>query len=68
MALILLPPYIPELNRVEHIRESIRENLFRNEVFNGIDGVENQPEKALAARKMNGRRCEASPDSDDWLV
>lgn len=49
MALIFLPPYSPELNPVEHIWESIRENWFRNEVFNSIVGVENQLEKALAA-------------------
>jgi len=49
MALIFLPPYSPELNPVEHIWEHIRENWFRNEVFNSIAGVENQLEKALAA-------------------
>jgi hypothetical protein len=48
MALLFLPPYSPELNPVEHIWESIRENWFRNEVFNSIVGVENQLEKALA--------------------
>lgn len=49
MALIFLPPYSPELNPVEHIWESIRENWFRNEVFNSIGAVENQLEKALVA-------------------
>lgn len=42
MALCFLPPYSPELNPVEHIWDSIRENGFRNEVFNSMDGVENQ--------------------------
>jgi transposase len=36
MALIFLPPYSAELNPVEHIWASIRENGFRNEVFNSI--------------------------------
>ncbi len=49
MALIYLPPYSPQLNPVEHIWESIRENWFRNEAFNSIDAVENQLEKALVA-------------------
>jgi transposase len=48
MALIFLPPYSPELNPVEHIWDNIRENWFGNEVFNSIEGVENQLEKALA--------------------
>ena len=38
MALIFLPPYSPELNPVEHIWDSIRENSFRNKVFNSIGG------------------------------
>jgi len=49
MALIFLPPYSPQLNPVEHVWEAIRENWFRNEVFNSIDAVEDQLEKALAA-------------------
>jgi hypothetical protein len=38
MALIFLPPYIPQLNPVEHIWDSIRESHFGNEVFNSIGG------------------------------
>jgi transposase len=49
MALIFLPPYSPQLNPVEHIWESIRENGFRNEVFNSIEGVEEQLMRSLAA-------------------
>jgi hypothetical protein len=49
MALVFLPPYSPQLNPVEHIWESIRENWFNNEVFNSIGAVEDQLEKALAA-------------------
>lgn len=49
MALIFLPPYSPQLNPVEHIWKSIRENWFGNEVFNSIDAVEDQLEKALVA-------------------
>src|SRR5208337_4722860 len=49
VALIFLPPYSPELNPVEHIWDSIREDGFRNEVFNSIEGVENQLMQSLAA-------------------
>jgi len=53
MALYFLPPYSPQLNPVEHIWESIRENGFRNEIFNSIDGVENQLMQCLAALEMD---------------
>jgi transposase len=49
MALMFLPPYSPELNPVEHIWESIRENGFRNKAFNSIDAVEDQLMQSLAA-------------------
>ncbi len=53
MALIFLPPYSPQLNPVEHIWESIREGCFRNEVFNSIEGVENQLMQSLATIENN---------------
>lgn len=53
MHLMFLPPYSPELNPVEHIWKSIRENWFANAVFKNMDGVENQLEKALAALESN---------------
>jgi hypothetical protein len=40
MVPIFLPPYSPQLNPVEHIWENVRENGFRNEVFNSIEGAE----------------------------
>ena len=48
MALIFLPPYSPELNPVEHIWDSIRENDFSNTVFNSIEAVEDQLARSLA--------------------
>ncbi|MGO9532055.1 MAG: transposase [Syntrophobacteraceae bacterium] len=47
MTLIFLPPYSPELNPLEYIWDSIREDSFRNEVFNSIEGVENQLAQSL---------------------
>jgi len=67
MALLFLPPYSPELNPVEHIWESIRENWFRNEVFNSMTGVENQLEKALATLEGDPKTV-ASLTGFPWLV
>jgi transposase len=67
MALIFFPPYSPELNPVEHIWDSIRENWFRNEVFNSIEGVENQLEKALVALEGDTETV-ASLTGFPWIV
>ena len=67
MALIFLPPYSPELNPVEHIWDNIRENWFGNEVFNSIEGVENQLEKALAALE-NARETVRGLTGFPWLI
>jgi transposase len=44
---IWLPPYSPELNPVEHIWEEIREKWFPNRIFNSLEEVVDQLEKAL---------------------
>ncbi len=49
MALILLPPYSPELNPVEHSWEHIRKSGFRNKAFNSIEAVEDQLMESLQA-------------------
>jgi hypothetical protein len=40
MRLIFLPPYSPELNAAEHLRESLREDCFANHVFADLGAVE----------------------------
>ncbi len=40
MTLMLLPPYSPELNPVEHIWKEFREKGLKNKVFKSLDGVE----------------------------
>ncbi len=67
MALYFLPPYSPQLNPVEHIWESIRENGFRNEVFNSIDGVENQLMQCLATLEMEPATV-ASTTGFPWII
>lgn len=39
MALVLLPPYSPELNPVEHIWDHVRENALKNKAFESLDDV-----------------------------
>jgi transposase len=67
MALIFLPPYSPQLNPVEHIWDSIRENDFRNEVFNSIEGVEEQLMRSLAALETDPASV-ASMTGFPWIV
>jgi len=67
MALFFLPPYSPQLNPVEHIWDSIRENDFPNEVFNSLEGVENQLVKALSTLEKNPEAV-ASMTGFPWIV
>lgn len=67
MALIFLPPYSPQLNPVEHVWESIRENGFRNEVFNSIEAVENQLMESLVALEKDSASV-ASMTGFPWIV
>jgi len=39
LRLLPLPPYSPELNPAEHIWDDLRENDFRNDVFENLDAV-----------------------------
>lgn len=67
MALIFLPPYSPELNPVEHIWESIRENGFRNKAFNSIEAVEDQLMQSLEALEKDPASV-ASMTGFPWIV
>lgn len=67
MALLFLPPYNPELNPVEHIWDDIRENWFSNEVFNSIQAVEDQLERALATLERESATV-ASMTGFPWLT
>ena len=67
MALVFLPPYSPELNPVEHIWDSIRENDFSNVVFDSLEAVEDQLSRSLAALEKNPARV-ASMTGFPWLI
>jgi transposase len=67
MALIFLPPYSPELNPVEHVWESIRENGFRNKAFSSIEAVEDQLMESLEALERDPTSV-ASMTGFPWIV
>jgi transposase len=67
MELIFLPPYSPQVNPVEHIWDSIRENDFSNEVFNSIEGVEDQLVRSLVALE-NRPASVASMTGFPWVI
>jgi len=48
IALILLPPYSPELNPAEQIWNTLRRDYFANRVFDSLDAATNQAEHGLA--------------------
>ncbi len=62
-----LPPYSPECNRAEHIWENIRENWFRNYVFNGMDAVENTLINALVSLENDKQKVQ-SLTGFDWII
>ncbi|HOD51080.1 MAG TPA: IS630 family transposase [Candidatus Hydrogenedentes bacterium] len=51
-----LPPYSPELNPVEHLRDEVREKKFHNVVFQSMEAVEDRLAEALAELEQDPRR------------
>lgn len=62
-----LPPYSPQCNPAEHIWDEAREKHFYNKVFNSLDGVETELEKALLELEQNSPQV-ASLCGFDWIV
>lgn len=56
ISLLLLPPYSPELNPVEHIWDELREKWFQNVVFNSIEAVEDRLIEALVTLEKDNTR------------
>ena len=67
MRLLVLPPYAPELNPVEHIWDELREKYFHNKVFDSIDALEDQLAIGLVALEDDPARVK-SIVSWDWIV
>jgi transposase len=59
MRLIPLPPYAPELNPVEHLRDELREKSFGNLVFNSLDALEHHLEKALRVMELDTEKVKS---------
>jgi hypothetical protein len=67
ICLVNLPPYSPELNPAEHLREEIREKWFGNEVFKDMEGVEDQLVNALVTLENDPDRVR-SLAGFDWII
>jgi transposase len=67
MRLLLLPPYSPELNPVEHLWDELREKHFHNRVFASLDAVEQHLWQALSAFERDSERIK-SICAWPWIV
>ena len=56
MHLLLLPPYSPELNPVEHLWDDLREKAFCNIVFPSLDSLEDHLETTLRDMEQDRQR------------
>jgi len=56
MRLLLLPPYSPELNPVEHLWDELREKYFHNRVFSSLADVEQHLFETLVAFERSTER------------
>lgn len=66
MRLILLPPWSPQLNPVEHVWDEVREKWFANRVFASLNAVEEQLLTALKALEEDSARV-ASLTGFEWI-
>ena len=53
MKLVLLPPYSPELNPVEHLWDHLREKSFNNRLFSSMRAVTEQLSRSLREAELN---------------
>lgn len=67
MRVVLLPPYSPELNPVEHLWEALREDCFANTVFPDLDAVEGALEAGLIALESDLPRVQRMAGFN-WIV
>ncbi len=67
LRLLMLPPYSPELNPVEHLWDELREKSFHNRVFDSLDALENNLEAALRDMEKD-RECVQSIVAWPWII
>ena len=65
--LLPLPAYLPELNPVEILWDEIREKYFHNRLFNSLDTLEDQLERALSTLEKDPPRVH-SITGWDWII
>ena len=66
VALVLLPPYSPELNPAEQIWNQLRKNYFANKVFDSLDAATQQAERGLSVMASN-REAMSSLTNWPWI-
>ncbi len=53
---LFLPPYSPELDRVEHVWDALREKYFHNRFFDSLEAVEDHLEHARHSLERDSQR------------
>jgi DDE superfamily endonuclease len=54
--LLKLPPYVPELNPIEHVWDELREKFFHNRVFESLDALQDQLALGLSTLEVDPQR------------
>jgi transposase len=62
-----IPPYSPELNPAEHIRDELREKFFHNLTFDSIGAVEDQLVTGLRYLE-NNKELVQSTTGFSWVI
>ena len=57
--MIYQPPYCPQLNPIEEVFDYIKENDFRNRVFDSLDDVENQLSRSVNTLQEDKHRLKS---------
>ena len=67
MRLVLLPPYSPEINPVEHTWDALRENCIGNTVFASLDAADKALSKGLRSLESDPERMQ-SLTGFEWIT
>ena len=62
MRLLLLPPYSPELNPVEHLWDHLREKHFANRLFPSMNAVTDQLSRSLREAELDASMIQSLCD------
>ena len=59
MRLLMLPPYSPELNPVEHLWDELREKHFHNRILASLNAVEQHLVEVLGTFEQDTERIKS---------